>query len=60
MVRVIGIDPGTKSFDFCGLDDEKIILDISISTKDIIKEPELISNIIKESKANIVVGPSGF
>ncbi|NJD54628.1 MAG: DUF1464 domain-containing protein [Candidatus Methanoperedens sp.] len=60
MVRVIGIDPGTKSFDFCGLDDEKIILDLSISTKDIIKEPELISNIIIKSGANLVVGPSGF
>lgn len=60
MVRVIGIDPGTKSFDFCGLDDEKIILDISISTKDIIKDPELISNIIQETKADFVVGPSGF
>lgn len=60
MVRVIGIDPGTKSFDFCGLDDEKIILDISISTKEIIKDPELISTIIQETKADFVVGPSGF
>ncbi len=60
MVRVIGIDPGTKSFDFCGLDDEKIILDISISTKDINKEPELVSNIIKETRADLIVGPSGF
>jgi predicted butyrate kinase (DUF1464 family) len=60
MVRVIGIDPGTKSFDFCGLDDEKIILDISISTGDIVKEPELLSNIIKDTKPDLVVGPSGF
>lgn len=60
MVRVIGIDPGTKSFDLCGLDDEKIILDVSISTKDINKEPELISNIIIETGADLVVGPSGF
>lgn len=60
MVRVIGIDPGTKSFDFCGLDDEKVILDISISTGDIVKEPELLSNIILETGAELVVGPSGF
>lgn len=60
MVRVIGIDPGTKSFDFCGLDDEKVILDISIATKDITREPELLSNIIIETKADLVVGPSGF
>lgn len=60
MVRVIGIDPGTKSFDLCGLEDEKVILDISISSRDIAGEPELLSNIIKETKADLVVGPSGF
>jgi predicted butyrate kinase (DUF1464 family) len=60
MVRVIGIDPGTKSFDLCGLDDEEVILDISISTKDIVKDPELLSNIITETRADFVVGPSGF
>ena len=60
MVRVIGIDPGTKSFDLCGLDDEKIILDVSISTKDINKEPALLSSIIIETGADLVVGPSGF
>ncbi|PWB53297.1 MAG: DUF1464 domain-containing protein [Candidatus Methanoperedenaceae archaeon] len=60
MVRVIGIDPGTKSFDLCGLDDEKIILDVSISTKDINKDPALISNIILETEVDLVVGPSGF
>lgn len=60
MVRVIGIDPGTKSFDLCGLDNEEVILDISISTKDIVKDPELLSNMLKEIKADFVIGPSGF
>jgi predicted butyrate kinase (DUF1464 family) len=60
MVRVIGIDPGTKSFDLCGLDDEKIILDVSISTNEINKEPALLSSIIIETGADLVVGPSGF
>jgi len=60
MVRVIGIDPGTKSFDLCGLDDEEVILDISISTKDIVKDPELLSNIITGTRADFVAGPSGF
>jgi predicted butyrate kinase (DUF1464 family) len=60
MVRVIGIDPGTKSFDLCGLDDEEVILDISISTKDIVNDPELLSKIISETKADLIVGPSGF
>ncbi len=60
MVRVIGIDPGTKSFDFCGLENDTVILDISIPTKDIIKDSGLISNIIIETDADLVVGPSGF
>lgn len=60
MVRVIGIDPGTKSFDFCGLDDDRVILDRTVSTVDIIKDPELISDIIIKTRADLVVGPSGY
>jgi len=60
MVRVIGIDPGTKSFDICGLEDDAVILDTSISTNDVLKDPELLSDVITETKADLVVGPSGF
>lgn len=60
MVRVIGIDPGTKSFDFCGLDDDRVILDRSVPTRDISDEPGLISGILKETGADLVAGPSGF
>ncbi len=60
MARVIGIDPGTRSFDFCGLEDDTVILDTSISTEDIIRDPELLSNIIMKTGADLVVGPSGF
>lgn len=60
MVRVIGIDPGTKSFDFCGLDDDRVILDRSVSTGDMLNEPELISDIIIEAEAELIVGPSGY
>src|SRR3970282_2754850 len=60
MVRVIGIDPGSKSFDFCGLEDDIVILDTSISTGEIIKDSELLSDIIIETRADLVVGPSGF
>ncbi len=60
MVRVIGIDPGTKSFDFCGLDGDTVILDRSVSTQDIAGEPGLISDIILKTGADLVAGPSGF
>jgi len=51
---------GNKKFRSCGLDDEKVILDISISTRDIVKDPELLSKIITETKASLIAGPSGF
>lgn len=60
MARVIGIDPGTKSFDFCGLEDDTIILDTSIATGNIISDPGLLSDIIVKTGADLVVGPSGF
>jgi predicted butyrate kinase (DUF1464 family) len=60
MVRVIGIDPGTKSFDLCGLEDDALILDISVSTRDMIKNSEMLSDIIMGTRADLVVGPSGF
>jgi len=60
MVRVIGIDPGTKSFDFCGLEDDNVILDTSVPTREIIRDAGLLSDIIKDTEADLAVGPSGF
>lgn len=60
MARVIGIDPGTKTFDFCGLDSEEVVLDRSVSTQEIIEEPGLVSEIIARTGADLVIGPSGF
>ncbi len=60
MVRVIGIDPGTKSFDFCSLDDDKVILDVSVPTRAIIKDFGVIADIILKTRADLIVGPSGF
>ena len=64
-MRVIGIDPGTKSWDFYGLEfqseKEKIILDTSILSKDLIKDPQKAINIIKSIKdVDFMVAPSGF
>ncbi len=60
MVIVIGIDPGTKSFDFCGLDDDNVILDMSVPTGEIIGDPALVSDLLKETGCDLVVGPSGY
>ena len=60
MVRVIGIDPGTKSFDLCGLEDDNVILDISIPTADISNNADLVPDIIRDVSADVIVGPSGY
>jgi predicted butyrate kinase (DUF1464 family) len=59
--RVLGIDPGSKSWDFFGLEDDKIILDTSLPTKELINEPQKAITIIKTVEdINLMVAPSGF
>lgn len=58
---VIGIDPGSKSWDFFGLEDDKIILDTSIPTKELIREPQKAIAIIKSvENIDLITAPSGF
>ncbi|TFF98520.1 MAG: DUF1464 domain-containing protein [Promethearchaeota archaeon] len=64
-IKALGIDPGTKSWDFFALEGtEKIILDTSIPTKDIIREPKKAINIINslndKKQIDLMVAPSGF
>ncbi len=61
----MGIDPGSKSWDFFSLEgSRKIELDTSIPTKDIIREPQKAINIInslnERKKLDLMVAPSGF
>ncbi len=60
MVKVIGIDPGTRSFDICGLDDDTVILDKSILSDDVANHPEIFVDAIKSINADFIVGPSGY
>jgi len=61
---VLGIDPGSKSWDFISLDGNDIILDISISTREIMREPSKVVDIIQSlddrKKIDLMVAPSGF
>ncbi|MEM3769146.1 MAG: DUF1464 family protein, partial [Nitrososphaerales archaeon] len=61
MVKVIGIDPGTKSYDFCGLNDNNLFMDVTIPTEDILKDPELVVKLLKSvMPLDLIVGPSGY
>ncbi|MFX1366850.1 MAG: DUF1464 family protein [Promethearchaeota archaeon] len=60
-MRCLGIDPGSKSWDFFGLGENKIILDTSLPTKEIINDPQKVITIIKSVKdIDLMVAPSGF
>ncbi|MFX1503768.1 MAG: DUF1464 family protein [Promethearchaeota archaeon] len=60
-MRCLGIDPGSKSWDFFGLEDNKIILDTSLPTKELINDPQKVITIIKSVKdVDLMVAPSGF
>ena len=61
-MRVVGIDPGTYSFDLFGMeDDRKIIIDESIKTADIFKHPHILLDRLEELiPLDIIVGPSGY
>ena len=59
--RVLGIDPGSLSWDFFGLADNKTILDTSLPTKELVNDPQKAIMIIKSIKdIDLMVAPSGF
>ena len=61
MNKVLGIDPGSLTWDFFALKGKQVILDISISTKEVIEEPSKAITIIKSIKnIDLIVAPSGF
>ena len=63
-MRVIGIDPGTVSFDLCGLEDGRVFLDRSLPTADALADPaslvELIDAEHRAAPLDLVAGPSGY
>jgi predicted butyrate kinase (DUF1464 family) len=61
LYRVLGIDPGTKSWDFFGLEENEIIVDTSILSKELIEDPQKAITIIKSMEnIDLMVAPSGF
>jgi len=61
LYRVIGIDPGSLTWDFFGLENKEIILDTSIPSKELIEEPSKALTVIKSvENIDLIVAPSGF
>jgi len=61
-MRVIGIDPGTYSFDLFGMEDNRrIIVDESIKSEEIFKNPYILTRKVEGlMPLDIIIGPSGY
>lgn len=61
MPRVIGVDPGTLSFDLCGLEDGRVFLDVSIRAEDAARTPALLVDQLSAAlPLDLIVAPSGY
>ncbi len=61
MPRVLGIDPGSGSYDLCGLEDGKVFLDASIPTPSVAESPDKLLEVVKEcGKLDAAIVPSGY
>lgn len=60
-MRAIGIDPGTGSFDFFGMEGDKIIIDETIPVPAVAENPVLLLDRLRKLlPLDIIVGPSGY
>jgi predicted butyrate kinase (DUF1464 family) len=60
-MRVIGIDPGTGSFDFFGMDGERVILDTTVPVPAVAENPRvLLDTVSRVLPVDMIVGPSGY
>ena len=61
MIRAIGIDPGTLSFDVCGLEGDRLFLDRTISSAELVAKPEVLVDMLQlAAPVDMIVGPSGY
>ena len=60
-MRTIGIDPGTGSFDFFGMDGEEVIIDTTVPVPKVAENPKvLIETVRSVLPLDMIVGPSGY
>ncbi|HEY7141677.1 MAG TPA: DUF1464 family protein [Methylomirabilota bacterium] len=61
MPRVIGVDPGTESFDLCGLADGHVFLEASIGAEDARRAPAALVDRLEAARPlDLIAAPSGY
>ncbi|MBI2832018.1 MAG: DUF1464 family protein [Chloroflexi bacterium] len=59
-MRILGIDPGTVSFDLCLLEDGKVTFEDSIPSSAVAERPEALAEECLSLKPNAIIAPSGY
>lgn len=60
-VRVLGIDPGTRSFDLCGLENGAVYYEKILDTMDLARKPKLLIEASEKAMPlDLIAGPSGY
>lgn len=61
MPRVVGVDPGTLSFDLCGLEDGRVFLEHSIAADQAARSPaRLVDHLTAALPLDLIAAPSGY
>jgi predicted butyrate kinase (DUF1464 family) len=61
MLRVVGVDPGTRSFDLCGLAGGQVFLEASIDAEDARRTPAaLVERLEAARPLDLIAAPSGY
>jgi predicted butyrate kinase (DUF1464 family) len=61
MPRVVGVDPGTQSFDLCGLADGQVFLETSIPAADARQAPAALVDRLEAARPlDLIAAPSGY
>ncbi|MET1102071.1 MAG: DUF1464 family protein [Pyrodictiaceae archaeon] len=60
-MRILGIDPGTKSFDLVVVEDGRVVWEYSIETSRVASDPGSLMDTIREvGRVDAIAGPSGY
>ena len=60
-MRILGIDPGTRSFDLVVVEDGRVVWEYSIETGEVAREPGSLLEAIREAgRVDAIAGPSGY
>jgi len=59
-VRVLGVDPGTRSFDVVLVEGGRVVSEVSVGTEEVARDPGVLLRAIEELEPDYVVGPSGY